>query len=80
MPSGGGQASPRGQWRTLSVYCFKAGGAVELRSMSQHDRKGDLVDVLGDKAGQIKRKSGYLKECVTVLIKPGYWQRKERER
>lgn len=79
MPSGGGQASPSGQWRTLSVCCFRAGGTVELGSMRQHDREGNLVDVLGDKAAQIKRKSGYLKN-VTVLLKPGYWQRKERER
>jgi len=29
--------------------CFKAGSGVELSSMSQHDSKGNLVDVLGGK-------------------------------
>ena len=38
----------------LSVCCFKAGTEVESSSMSQHDRKGNLVDMFGDKARQIR--------------------------
>lgn len=46
-----------------SVCCFKAGIEVESSSMSQHDRKGNPVDMFGDKARQIRENVVFKRMC-----------------
>lgn len=51
-----GRPHPVASGGLLSVCRCKEGTGGELGRIGQHDRKGNLMDVCGDKAGQITEK------------------------